>query len=68
MLIIMTSLVIATLNITGVFFLPCKSRCFKTANIKILFANSTHTSYTSHLFSQRIVINVKLASVLRVYG
>ena len=28
----------------------CKSRRFKTANIKILSANSTHRSYRSHLF------------------
>ena len=39
---------------TGFSFVSCKSHCFKTANVKILSANSTHRSQLSHL-SQRPV-------------
>jgi len=46
----------------------CKSKHFKPANIKIVSANSARRRYSYHMYiSQRPVINVKPAFVLRIF-
>ena len=55
----------------GRFFLSCKSRCFKTANIKILSSKAKFNPHKLDITSfQSAACHKckKLASVLRIYG